>query len=624
MLTADIEAYKNSISNKDRASLVDIAVENYRQIGELSVRIKSYQDSETQIFIQFQETKKKLEKSEKEPGVLRKQLVHLKDVRTSQAQEMYGCSSEKLGELLNEAAKEDEYKDPLDEDAPDSDDTPDEGADVDNKNDENKEKRTIIKFPDRTDRSGNGGRKGKTPKNESCLPKCEIYDCDVDALNKEYGEGNWRFAFWEAHESIEIQRQYAYRKIVYTPKISVGLEHRLESKPYEGRILPKSKASSSLLSVLTCDLYDLHLPLYRQENNADRFGIDISRQKMSNWILKACRDYMQPIRDYMYETLKHCSYQQCDETYYNVIKGMKNKKGYVWIHRTSEHADVPPVILYCFETTRSSEHLFRFFDGVAEPIYLTSDAYSAYYSLKKAFPNLFFVCGCFMHARRRLVDSLRCIGKKLTDDELQQLPEMCAIKIISEIYEEEGKLAGMKPSERHKIRLKTVKPLIDRYFELIRSIDTTDPQYSDKFKDAVWYSINQEKALRNFLKDGNIPIDNGATERNVKCVAAHRKNSMFSYSIKGAVATSTIFTLIETAKANDAIPYYYIKYVLEQMSGNILYNRPVNMEDMMPWSLKYKEYESEQQRQLLLSYSPPPGNERPKTPRKNKCLRIVA
>lgn len=94
--------------------------------------------------------------------------------------------------------------------------------------------------------------------------------------------------------------------------------------------------------------------------------------------------------------------------------------------------------------------------------------------------------------------------------------------------------------------------------------DETNPLYSDKLKDAIRYSKNQEKYLRRFLEDGNIPVDNGASERNMKPVACHRKNSLFSFSKKGADATMTIMSLIETAKANQAIPYYYLKYLFRK------------------------------------------------------------
>ena len=72
---------------------------------------------------------------------------------------------------------------------------------------------------------------------------------------------------------------------------------------------------------------------------------------------------------------------------------------------------------------------------------------------------------------------------------------------------------------------------------------------SEKLKDAVSYALNQEENLRGFLSDGNIPPDNGSAERHVKPISLFRRNSMFSFSLKGAEAMVTIVSLIETARA---------------------------------------------------------------------------
>ena len=152
------------------------------------------------------------------------------------------------------------------------------------------------------------------------------------------------------------------------------------------------------------------------------------------------------------------------------------------------------------------------------------------------------------------------------------------------------------------------------------SLDDEDPSYSDKLKDAIRYSKNQETYLRRYLEDGHIPIDDGATERNIKPVACHRKNSLFSYSVKGAQATMIIMSLIETAKANNAIPFYYLKYLLEKMSKVVLYGHTNNIDDMMPWSAAYKKYEADQQ-QHILSSGTPPGRPKPQT---SKCDHKIA
>ncbi len=152
------------------------------------------------------------------------------------------------------------------------------------------------------------------------------------------------------------------------------------------------------------------------------------------------------------------------------------------------------------------------------------------------------------------------------------------------------------------------------------TLDENNPTYSDKLKYAISYSKNKEAYLRKFLADGNIPIDNGASERSIKPIACHRKNSLFSYSIEGAESTMTLMSIIETAKENGAVPYYYLKYLLERMSKVVYYGHYCDMEEMMPWSVEYKQYEVTE-KELIKSSGVPPGNERTETPKKKRALK---
>ena len=600
MLEADVLKFRKSILNKDRESLISIAVENFRQRGELSAQLKEYENANHEFFLQFAEMKERLAGAEREIETLRTQNEHLTGIRHSQAQELYGRSSERTKEIRNDQADGDGYADPLDEDA--------------------QEREPEDKGTGGNSRSGHPGRQGRKKKGKkeedlSGLPVCHFYDYDIEELDRMYGKNNWRFVFWEAHDTVEIQKQYSYRKITYTPVISSGLEHCMEAVPYEGRIIPKSIVSSSLLAMILNDLYNMHLPLYRQENDTDRFGFPLSRQTMSNWICYAGENHLMPVYEYLCSLLKVFPYQQCDETTYHVISETEHRTNYIWIHRTSEKADTDPIIIYCYEASRSADHLFHFFKEISGHICLTSDAYTAYHSLEQSFPENVTACGCFMHSRRRFVDSIRCMGGNIREDELKEHPGMTAIGIITEIYTEEGKLSELSAQERYERRQSEVRPLVDKFFGYIHSLDEGDPAYNDKLKDAIRYCLNQETALRQFLNDGNIPIDNGATERNVKPVACHRNNSLFSYSEKGAETTAVVMSLIETAKANGAVPYLYLKYLLEKMSKQVIYNHPCQIEEMVPWSDTYRLYEKEQQT-MLSGMAAPPGNERPKTPKK--------
>jgi len=101
----------------------------------------------------------------------------------------------------------------------------------------------------------------------------------------------------------------------------------------------------------------------------------------------------------------------------------------------------------------------------------------------------------------------------------------------------------------------------------------------------------------------------------VRPVAQFRRNSLFSFTTGGAEVMVVIFTLIETAKANQADPYYYLKYLLEQMPQHLYDQEAEYMPDLMPWSQRYRCYEMKEKEDLVKAQAPP-GNEKPRTPRK--------
>lgn len=77
--------------------------------------------------------------------------------------------------------------------------------------------------------------------------------------------------------------------------------------------------------------------------------------------------------------------------------------------------------------------------------------------------------------------------------------------------------------------------------------------------------MNQEEYLKVFLTDGNVPIDNSASERSIRTFCVGKKNWMFHDSVKGAQTSAVIYSLSETAKLNNLRPYYYFKHLLTEL-----------------------------------------------------------
>jgi len=97
---------------------------------------------------------------------------------------------------------------------------------------------------------------------------------------------------------------------------------------------------------------------------------------------------------------------------------------------------------------------------------------------------------------------------------------------------------------------------------------------------AITYAKNQKEYLCSFLKDGRIQLSNNLAEQSVKMVVIGRKNWLFSNTPNGASSSALIYSLIQTAIANDLKPLYYMEYIFEQIQKV----NDLQLETLLPWS----------------------------------------
>lgn len=201
-----------------------------------------------------------------------------------------------------------------------------------------------------------------------------------------------------------------------------------------------------------------------------------------------------------------------------------------------------------------------------------------------------------MHVRRRYAEALEIIRlNKLKKEQIDALPEKQALVLIGKIYNIEGELKSLSAEDRLSRRQAEVKPIVDEFYQFIESLDISDPAMSEKMKDAVSYSLNQKEMVCRFLEDGRIPCDNGFCENSIRIYAQGRRNWLFANTPRGANAIMTIYSLIETARKNEANPQLYLKYLLEKVPEYLdLPSNSSKLEELMPWSSVYKKYEDDE------------------------------
>lgn len=162
------------------------------------------------------------------------------------------------------------------------------------------------------------------------------------------------------------------------------------------------------------------------------------------------------------------------------------------------------------------------------------------------------------------------------------------LKKIAKLFAIEKEIDTFPPEEKVKIRQKKSKPLVDDFFSWC--VDAQNKSLTrSKIGKAIQYALNLEKGLRVYLDDGLVPMTNSLDERNIRPFTVSRKNWLFSTSTKGADASASIFSLIETAKANRLSPFDYIEYILDIMPQIDIIQHPEKIDWFMPWSEQIKE-----------------------------------
>ena len=157
------------------------------------------------------------------------------------------------------------------------------------------------------------------------------------------------------------------------------------------------------------------------------------------------------------------------------------------------------------------------------------------------------------------------------------------MKQIQAIYREEGKLQELLPDERLMQRHLVIKPLVDALFVYLKEMEPTVPSCG-QLRKAYTYILNQEKYLRVFLEDGEVPIDNNASERAIRGFCIGKKNWQMIDTINGAHSSAIIYSIAETAKANNLKPYDYFVYLLEEIPKYMDDTDRSFLDDLLPWS----------------------------------------
>ena len=315
-------------------------------------------------------------------------------------------------------------------------------------------------------------------------------------------------------------------------------------------LIPQGKAGASLVAHVLLSKYDDHLPLYRQQQQFARLGVDFSRQNLCDWVEKGA-EWLQPIVREIKRDLLAGDYVQVDETPVRVMDPEVPNRcatGWLWVLGTPGGE-----VIFEFHPGRGKEFgakLLGQFRG-----HLQRDGYGVYGALARANPGLIPV-GCWAHARRKFVEAL--------DEHTPAAIEL--VGAIRNLYllEQRARDECLAPESRRALRAEQAVPILNGLKPRLEALATECLPQSPLGK-AVRYTLAEWEPLTRYVQDGRLEIDNNLTENAIRPSAIGKKNWLFIGHPDAGWRSAVVYSVIVSCRRRGIDPWDYVRDVLERL-----------------------------------------------------------
>lgn len=389
-----------------------------------------------------------------------------------------------------------------------------------------------------------------------------------------------------------------YKRLHIIPETFIVDEHHVHvyaSKDNNGTITKAKRpadlfrnsiATASLVASILNGKYVNALPLERQSKAYKTNGINISTNTMANWVIKSCDYYLSLIYDRLHQQIYNSNVIHADESPVKTMRidntKIKNgKKTYMWVYRNRVMKDTYPIVLFDWQDSRRSDHPREFLKDFSGTV--LTDGYQVYHKIANEREDL-KVAGCWIHARRPFADIVKSLGSSTAKGTIAQE----AYDYITELLHMDNDFDDLSSKDRQKQRQEKLLPKVDAYFQWVKH-KYTQVGHSSAIGKALAYSINQEKYLRIFLSDGDVPLDNNYAEQAIRPFTIGRKNFNFMETDNGAKASAIIYSIVETAKANEINTYKYLELLLTELPEHTNDKNLSFLDDLLPWSARIQK-----------------------------------
>ena len=337
---------------------------------------------------------------------------------------------------------------------------------------------------------------------------------------------NWQIEYYPGH----FERLHHVRKKYACASCDAeGVNPRIQSADKPAAAIDKGLPGPGLLSYIVTSKFDMYVPLYRLENLFERQGFRIARSTQSIWCGDAA-DVIEPVYQRMIERILKSHLISTDDTHMPMQAKDKTTKAYMWVYIGDEDH---PYNIYDFRLGRNREGPINFLGDYNQV--LLADGYAAYNGVVTS--NALVRAGCWLHLRRKFVDAERSAPEIALD----------VVESVRALYAVEHAAKSMTPTERLALRQQRSAPIVAALYErMSRWQLQLIPKHP--MQDAITYATNQWQAMNTFLTDAAVPLDNNASEREMKRVVINRKNSLFVGNERGGRTMAILSSMTSTCR----------------------------------------------------------------------------
>lgn len=334
--------------------------------------------------------------------------------------------------------------------------------------------------------------------------------------------------------------------------------------------IEKGLAAPGLLAYVIVSKYSDHLPLHRLEHILERHGIPIARSTLCDWAAQ-CADVLRPLHDLMVQRVLQSKVIHTDDTPVDVLDRQRTqtRTGRFWVYLGDpDH----PFTVFTYTPSRSRDGPREFLKNWSG--YLQADAFGGYDGIYagQAGGHVTEVA-CWAHARRKFYEAR-------TSDAAVSTQALAYIRLLYDVedaakeqFRQQDPAAPQRPlaAIRRALRQELAVPRLQQFQAWLQAQQAQHggpvlPK--SPLGEAITYAFNQWDALTVYTTDGDLAIDNNASENALRRVALGRRNWLFCGSDNGGHTAAVLFSLLATCQRHKVEPFTYLRDVLTRIAAH--------------------------------------------------------